>query len=330
MLILTPIHFRRLTAWKLENEFLSLIVVPKRGGKIVSLRSKQSGKEWLYNSESHHSLLRCPIAGESFVEHYDTGGWDECFPSICKENYPCDTKASILIADHGVLWSQSWYVVNIYCSDDRVGLTLECINNTLAIKFQRSIWLDKGKHQFKLDYQIINLSQHFRPFIWSAHPIFSAESDMKIKFISGINTLKTDIGFQSFYQQNAKWVNTQKSPSNIEHEDVFSPSTLNVGLASKLYSPPLNHSTQLIQVALYSTKFNEQLKLEFSSEQISHFGLWLNYQGWSGNHQLPPNVIGLEPCIGGSDSLSEAMALGEVGGLSPSSSQYWSLSISIT
>ena len=82
---------------RLENDLLSLEILPEIGGKISSLFDKSSKREWLW---THPSLQRRPpVYGESYVENLDSGGWDEIFPSVS----PCRLEDGTRIPDHGDL-----------------------------------------------------------------------------------------------------------------------------------------------------------------------------------------------------------------------------------
>ena len=65
---------------------MELTLVPELGGKINSLRDARSGREWLWR-HPRFKYKRVPH-GSSYVNEADTGGWDECFPSVAACSYP--------------------------------------------------------------------------------------------------------------------------------------------------------------------------------------------------------------------------------------------------
>src|SRR4051812_16779214 len=92
-------------AWQLEDAQCSLIVLPDLGGKIVSIRSKSTGVEFLWQDPTRP--YRRPIYADEFG-NYDASGFDECFPTIAPAPYPEAPWASIAIPDHGELWCTPW------------------------------------------------------------------------------------------------------------------------------------------------------------------------------------------------------------------------------
>src|SRR5215471_9935677 len=67
---------------------LSLSVVPALGGKVSSLRDLRNGREWMWR---HPRLpYRAGDPAASYVATADTGGWDECFPSVAPCPYPAE------------------------------------------------------------------------------------------------------------------------------------------------------------------------------------------------------------------------------------------------
>ncbi|RPH61827.1 MAG: DUF5107 domain-containing protein, partial [Chloroflexi bacterium] len=71
---------------QVRTGLLELSIVPGLGGKINSLRDVRTGREWLWRNP-RLPYKRLPH-GSSYVAEADTGGWDECFPSVSACEYP--------------------------------------------------------------------------------------------------------------------------------------------------------------------------------------------------------------------------------------------------
>jgi len=80
----------------LRSPEIEVVVVPALGMKLTNLR-RLRGREWLWRNEQ--IPLRLPGSGTSYVETADSGGWDECFPTV---------GPSLDLPDHGELWSADW------------------------------------------------------------------------------------------------------------------------------------------------------------------------------------------------------------------------------
>ena len=80
-------------------------IVPALGGKIAHF--ELGGREWLWTSDVLPYTL--PDESASYVETADTGGYDECFPTIAACKVPTWIRGfgGVKLPDHGELWSQT-------------------------------------------------------------------------------------------------------------------------------------------------------------------------------------------------------------------------------
>lgn len=129
-----------------------VLVSPRRGGKIVSLR--RGGVEWLAQPELPLAPAAAP--GASFVEA-EMCGWDECAPSIVA----C-TVGGHPVPDHGELWTARWRAQ---------GAWLATTGETFGYRFARRI-APRGA-RIRIDYRV-RAGDAAVPLLWAAHPQFSA------------------------------------------------------------------------------------------------------------------------------------------------------------
>ena len=59
---------------------IEVTLEPSLGGKISSLRDARTQREWLWR-HPRYPYKKVPH-GSSYIAYADTGGWDECFPSV--------------------------------------------------------------------------------------------------------------------------------------------------------------------------------------------------------------------------------------------------------
>ena len=76
--------FRQVTvagfpALALRGPEIEVVVAPTLGMKLTNLR-RLRGREWRWRSEQ--TPLAPGVAGASYVDTADSGGWDECFPTV--------------------------------------------------------------------------------------------------------------------------------------------------------------------------------------------------------------------------------------------------------
>jgi len=141
----------RLKRVRLENDALSVEVIPQLGGKITSLRDRVTGREWLWTNPY---LERRPASpGESYVAQHDTGGIDECFPSV-----------------HGELWSRPWTVERR--TDSELALAVRGL--------RRALRLAPDAARVELDYELANDTGRELAFVYCLHALFAVEPGTRI------------------------------------------------------------------------------------------------------------------------------------------------------
>jgi len=164
-------------AVQVNTGVLSLSLLPELGGKLNSLRDLRTGREWLWRNP-RVSYRRVPH-GRSYILDADTGGWDECFPSVAPCDYPSPPWAGAHIQDHGELWSQA-AALEVVEGDREVRLRTRWQGVVLPYNFERTISLAAGSATIRLDYKVTNLAEAQQQFIWSAHPLLAIEPGMRL------------------------------------------------------------------------------------------------------------------------------------------------------
>src|SRR5688572_20467050 len=102
----------------LRSALVEIVAVPAIGMKLTNMR-RLDGREWLWRSDQ--IPLASPRPGASYVEAADSGGWDECFPTVGPCPIPGAPPGTPSLPDHGELWSAAW-VSSVYESAE--GTTL--------------------------------------------------------------------------------------------------------------------------------------------------------------------------------------------------------------
>jgi hypothetical protein len=138
--------------------------VPELGGKVASLVSRATGREWLWRNP--HLPYRTAAPGDSYVALHDTGGIDECFPNVA----PGES-----LADHGELWSQAWAVE----AHDAQRVTLRA--RGAGWRFGRTLGLAPDAARIELDYALESLGDRELPFVWCLHALFALEPGMQVE-----------------------------------------------------------------------------------------------------------------------------------------------------
>lgn len=289
----------------LDNGATRVAVWPDRGAKIASLSHR--GREWLW---------RNPVLDPetvtydgSFVEAYDTGGYDECFPAVSAGPFPAWPWTGTRIPDHGELWGLPW-------DAEQQGSEIRTVVNGVRFpyRFERTVRLGD---RLSIDYRVLNPTPFEFPFIWSAHPILILEPGAEILLPEGHD-------LRVFGSSDPAWsLGDSLHWPMLGKRDLASLPGPEEGLAVKLFG----RSPSSGRLGL--RKGASTLWMRFDPERISHVGLWINLGGWSGVPGARPYYnLGLEPCIGAGDDLRLAIErFNQVGRLPPRGDCHWSLEL---
>jgi galactose mutarotase-like enzyme len=281
-----------------SNGLIALGVLPELGAKIVSLRDLRSGREWLWTSD-RVPLARHPY-GVSYIENADTGGWDECFPTVAACDYPLEPHRGAPLPDHGDMWAQAWSN-KVVRSADRIEIVTSCSAIVVPCVLSRTLILRPDTAQLELRYQVHNTGSYEVAFIWSAHPLLRIEPGMALEFPTSarFNVYSATARTHLSKRHGLHWPMSVRSEGrDIVIDPLPGP---DAGVAFKIWSEPLAEGWARLIAN------DGSLQLRFDVAEIPQIALWLNAGGWTGIGGEPYYNIALEPCIGAQDSLAEAV-----------------------
>ena len=310
-------------AFTLDNRIVSVTVVPELGGKIVSIRDLRNGREWLWTNPDL-PYKRLPY-GTSYVAEADTGGWDECFPTVAACEYPFEPWQGTPIPDHGELWPQKWSSRLSGDASKELVISTGASGVAFPYLFQRQLHLHRGGDTLRFDYQVTNLSTDEIAFIWSAHPLFAIAPGMRVRLPEGteLNVYMNVPPAEMIGQPPLNWPTSVKAGGTLF--DLARLPDASAGIAFKLWSNPLPAGWAVIEADDGAFRFT------FDPSLVPQVGLWLNAGGWSGTGGKPFYNLALEPCIGAQDSLEEAVTFHQqYATLPPHGSRTWWLEVTLS
>lgn len=299
----------------LQSRHLELVVLPTIGGKISHLH-RRAGREWLWQSEQ--IPLALPREGASFAETGDSGGWDECFPTIGASPVP-GVPGNIMLPDHGELWSAPWQCT-VYERPAGTVFSGTVRGRRLPYEFQREVLLDRNDPVIWVRYRLRHLGQQPFPFVWSAHPLFNVQPGFRLA-LPGVRRVRVDAvhGRGDVRPgQELAW------PPDGSGESFVFPATDR--WAMKLFADFGKSGRAVVT----DPAGGEQLEVRPANGDIPHIGIWINCHGWAPAGRTPYYNVGLEPCIGAPDRLDEAV-LGwkTFGTLEPGEERLWGVEVEV-
>jgi galactose mutarotase-like enzyme len=306
-----------------SNGVLALSLLPELGAKIRSLRDLRNEREWLWTSD------RIPLArhlyGTSYIERGDTGGWDECFPTVAPCTYPLDPLRGLRMPDHGDLWMQPW-TTQMHQHAGRLEIVASCKAVALPCEFTRTITVPDDGAYIVLDYEARNTGEAEFAFIWSAHPLFRLEPGMQLHFPgrARFNVYSTADSTRIPDKRDVQWPLVVENVLRSRRVRLDPLPDANAGIAFKIWSEVLDEGWAALAAS------DGTLRMEFNVQEIPQIALWLNAGGWSGIGGDPYCNLALEPCIGAQDSLEEAIVRhGQYATLRAGEARRWSLRVKL-
>ncbi len=173
-------QFQDLSRITIENEKLSVAVLPEVGGKMISLLFKGTAQEFI--SLSGRKFEK-PSYGTKYGD-LDVSGFDECFPAIAEGFYPEWPWKGTAIPDHGEVFTLPW---DCRIREDKLVMTVYGVR----FPYRLTKVLSLEQSTVKIFYELENLSSYDFKYIWSAHPLFTVTERTRI-ILPGNPRVRTD------------------------------------------------------------------------------------------------------------------------------------------
>jgi galactose mutarotase-like enzyme len=302
----------------LRSAQVEIVAVPAIGMKLTNLR-RLNGREWLWRS--HQIPLAPPKAGASYVETADSGGWDECFPTVGPCPVPGAPPGTPLLPDHGELWSAVW-TSSVYDSAEGTTLAGSARGTVFPYEFHREITLDPHKPVARFRYRLRHTGGDPFPWIWSSHPLLNVKPG-SVLTIPGVNQVK---------------VAAVHGRADVRENDVVSwPGA--IGGDSDRFTFPENGAWAVKlfgdlgpegRMVLTDPRRGERLEFQVRPEEVPQVGVWINCRGWAPPGRTPYYNLALEPCIGAPDRLDIAVRDWKTAQtLSPGEERHWTVDVQV-
>jgi len=291
---------------------LEIVAVPQLGMKLTNLR-RLNGREWLWRSEQ--IPLAPPRPGASYVETADSGGWDECFPTVGPCPLPGAPAGAPQLPDHGELWSADW-TSSIYQGKDGTTLAGSATGSIFPYEFHRQIVLHPDEPSLVFRYRLQHTGGEPFPWIWSSHPLLNVQPGTVLS-LPGISRLKV-----AAVHGREDW---------NEGDTIAWPAALGGSGQSFTFPAAAHWAAKLFgdigdrePIALIDPRRGERLEFVVQREEVPQLGLWINCHGWAPAGFRPYYNVALEPCIGAPDRLDLAMTDWHMAqSLQPGESREW-------
>jgi hypothetical protein len=278
-----------------------LTIIPALGGRIATM--ELGDRQWLWTSDvlawqPPGAASRADDA--SYVQTADSGGYDECFPTVAPCTLPGNVRGfgGVTLPDHGELWSQR-PEIDVRSPSGSPSATCIWRGVRMPYEFRRQVTIGP-EGEIIMRYAATNTGRDRMPFIWSPQPLLPLTAQTHI-------TLPPNAKTRVYAQENIDlfgagadhlWPKLQGQKGRV---DLSHPDSVARKYVCKLFvDMPSGHAA--VQEG------NSRLDVEFDAHEIPNFGLWINKRGWTPfKRGKAYQNFSFAPCIGAPDSLSDAL-----------------------
>jgi hypothetical protein len=300
----------------LRSAEVEVVAVPAVGLKLTHLR-RLRGREWLWRSDQ--IPLALPVPGASYVETADSGGWDECFPTVGPCPLPGAPPDAPLLPDHGELWSARW-TSSVYEHAGGTTLAGSARGTRLPYEFHREVTLDPFEPVVRFRYRVRHAGGEPFPWIWSSHPLLNVQPGSALE-LPGVGRVRLDAVHGRTDLERGAVAAWPEAIGGAADRFTF---PADGGWAVKLFGD-VGPSGRMV---LTDPREGERLEFVVRPDEVPQVGVWINCHGWAPPGRRPYYNLALEPCIGAPDRLDEAVGEWRTAGtLGPGEERSWSLEV---
>lgn len=157
----------------IENDALSVSVLPEAGGKIWSVTLLAIGVDVLWHHPTTAPAVHAP--GASFDDAW-AGGWDEVLP-----NDEPEPDADEPLLDHGLIWTAPATVDVIGDALTGEALRLVTVDPSHTWRLERTLSLAPIGARLAIAYALMNLSTRPQAMQWKLHPALPVRRGMTLQ-----------------------------------------------------------------------------------------------------------------------------------------------------
>lgn len=271
----------------LENNILSIELLPELGGKIISLFRKDKGFEAAARTDREYS--RIPSGDVSFAGY--AFGMDDAFPNIDAEEIVWEGR-KLCYPDHGEIWSHAFRVLE----QDTAGVKLAWVSEAFSYRYEKNFRVEGNR--LRIQYRITNTGQEKLPCIWTWHGLMRYEQDMEILLPKELEHCRNVLPGSCLGEEgkiypvrNAVYdftrVPGRETKSMVKY---YGEERLDKGYCG------LSYPSQ-----------NAVCILQYDAEKLPYLGVWITAGGFQGDYNCA-----LEPTNGFYDSISKAAEFGRL------------------
>jgi galactose mutarotase-like enzyme len=299
----------------LLTDEIAVTVVSWEGGRIASLRSLQSGLEFLTQARPGRPVIEPGL--EASFQRGPCAGVEECLPTVG----PCADCTGGPAPDHGDFWQIPWQV------DSLVGRRLEMH----AIGFSRPLRLERvieiNDASLLLSYRVVNVGPKCLSFLYAWHPLFAVEAGDRVVLPPEVSDVTLSYSRDEAFGREERDLLWPVLQNNNDLRDLSVAMAPNQETAEMIYTRRLHVG----RCGLFRQNQGQGVIVSFDPSRLPYLGIWLCFGGWPVSGLEPKQVaIALEPTTAPCNTLSDCERAGLAVSLAPECSFTWDLQVDLT
>jgi len=263
-------RYRDLQVIRLENEFITIDVLPELGAKIYNFIHRASNRNLLWHNPSIPPA-RQPI-GTKFDDVW-SGGWDELMPN----DIPTPAYGNEMLPDHGEIWSQpsEWQI-----KANETSVRFLNFGHVLPTVFEKTISLLPEESHCTIKYRLTNMGPRPIDFLWNIHPAMaiSPATRLDVPAVRGIVEKWGTDHFEAGTEYNWPTV-VDRSGREVDMTRVLPPES---NLADHHYLPDVSQGWY----AVTDTQMKIGFGLSFPTNIFPNLWLFRTFGGWRALYTL--------------------------------------------
>lgn len=295
-------------ALTLENDELSITLLPGKGSDVIRFFFKPLGLDFLWRSEpglQGVGAVKSSTPASAFLDYYP-GGWQEILPNF---GDPCIYKGAQLgLHDEVCLLPWNYQVLQDSSDCASVRLEVRCVRT--PFRLSKTFTLHRGSG-LEINEHLRNESPEEMDCTWGHHPAFGSPflSKRCRVFVPPcrVMTQKEYVSPNSRIapKQDCVWPNVSDKDGNILDLSRIP----EIGAHS--HDMAYLHRFHEGWYVLFNEDRNVGFALSWDPKIFKYLWFWQVYGGWSGYPWYGMSYnIGLEPCTSSPNSLADAVKVG--------------------
>ena len=263
-------RYRDLQVVRLENEFITVDVLPELGAKIYNFIHRKSNRNLLWHNP------RIPPSRQVMGTKFDdvwSGGWDELMPN----DIPSPVFGNEMLPDHGEIWSQpsEWHI-----KSEDTSVRFVNYGHVLPTVFEKTISLLPGESHCTIQYRLTNMGPRPIDFLWNIHPALAISSATRLD-VPAVRGIVENWGTGHFEPGiEYDWPTAVDSSGHkIDMTQIFPPES---NLADHHYLPNVSHGWYAVTDSQTKVGFG----LSFPTSVFPNLWLFRTFGGWRGLYTL--------------------------------------------